>query len=248
MLEARQHVYDVWQTFALSTCEQPGARKRNCKYCGQAEQEELPMRKHIASRWQVSIQAKLFTPGEQQKLCRHCGLVMQTRAYYPGDKAFAVSFCLPGLRFRDIYSDTTREWYRFYLVDTRQDAEHSLPLVAADAHQVGQVVLKVVGGKLSVCYELFDARSKVLKERLHLLKPSEELTAEFILSDRKGMKLSGAEDIYHSTGDGDLVLVYLRLSGVYDPGRAGNVRLNWQSESLESILNEQTTLLTVWNK
>ncbi len=247
-LAPKNHVYDRWRVDAEATCDRAGQRSRACKLCGQAEQEALPLRKHSAGRWQVSVPASLFTPGEQAKSCKHCAAILETRPYYPGDKAFAVNFCLPGLRFRDAFDEITNEWYRFYLVDLTRDSDITLPLIAADAHVVGQVTLKVVEGRVAARYALSDSKTKVLKERFHLISSLKEMTEEFVHNDRKGLKLSSEDDIFHNAGQGAVALLYLRLSGVYDPSRPGNPLARWQDGAMLNLLKEQSALLQAFNQ
>jgi hypothetical protein len=230
----RKHAYDKWVIVAASTCTAQGMRERQCRHCDFVQTEALPLRKHIAGRWAVAVPAELFTPGLQEKACKTCGLVMDTRPYYPGDRAFAVSFCALGPRLRDVWPQEISPWYRFMLLDLSRDGQTVLPLVAADSHQVGEVTAVVADGRFSVSYSLFGKRSRVWKERLHMLVPGQAVTAGFAEASRQGLRLSTADNIvFHSARGEAAVLLLLRLEGVFDRDDPANRRINWQAANPE---------------
>lgn len=213
----------------MSTCLIAGSRIRSCRHCQQVQSEALPLKAHSAGPWQTVVPAALHKAGEQQKACKACGTVLDTRPYYPGDAAFAVSFCVMGPRFSDVLPGICTEWYRAALVDLTQDLTHTFPLIAANACWVGEVQVQVQAGKAAVSYTLFGRGSQVFRERLQLLSPGTALTEALVLSNRKGLKLSQDAPVFHSLKNADHALVYLRLDGIYDAQDPANRKIDWQN-------------------
>ncbi len=233
-LAPRYHAYDKWEVRSESTCLQPGIRARNCKYCQHIEEEALPQKAHLAASWQVITQAALHRPGERSRSCKNCDTVLETRSYYPGDEAFAVSFCVMGLPVDDLVPDVSEKGYRAALLDTTEDRTLVLPLIAADAYCVGEVHIKIRQGSISASYLLYSTKSRVFKERMQLLEPGTQLTQEIILSNRQGLKVSGEQELFHKLQNLGHVLIYLRFDGIFDFNDPLNEKINWQDEKWQA--------------
>lgn len=229
-LKPRSHAFARWRVVQAPTCTASGLRERPCRHCAFIHREVLRLRAHAAGRWQTAVPARLFTPGQQVKPCRNCGQALLSRSYYPGDKAFAVSFCAMGARFRDAWPGLTTSWYRFALLDLSRDGVVERKLIAADAYWVGNLYAHVEQGRVWVSYTLFGARSKVFKERMQLIAPGTPITEDLLSSNRQGRKLSTPGAIVRHDGKGEqTLLLYLRLDGVFDRLDPANVRLDWSS-------------------
>ncbi len=231
----RNHVYETWQIIKPATCTQTGLRTRECRYCNAAETQELPLRKHITGPWSVSRAATLFHFGEQIRSCKNCGQTLQSRRYYPGDKAFAVSFCVYGPQFRDIWPGVSDEWYRFARIDLTQEGQATFPLIADNKYQVGEVTATVMNGMVKIDYRLFGKRTEVFKERMQLLIPGLTITPETLSSNLQGRKISRNISISRSLKNATSALLFLRFDGIFDPDDPDLLPLSEHEETTGTI-------------
>ncbi|MGI6686801.1 MAG: hypothetical protein ACOX6Y_00305 [Christensenellales bacterium] len=230
VLKPRKHAYHRWQIIRIATCSQVGIRERTCKYCDYQEKQELAMKKHRAGKWTVSVPATLDKHGRQVKTCKNCGIVMQERSYHPGKAHFAVDFCVDGIRLKDVWPDVKNGAFTVAPVLLDQDSEHHLPLTADGRSQVGEVIIGVKKGELTVTYSLFGKRSEVLKERMQIFIPGSVITNKKLASNRQGRKLNQPISIQKSLKGADFALVFLRLDGIFYPDDVGIILLNEQLE------------------
>ena len=64
------------------------------------------------------------------------------------------SVCSLGIRFRDIAPQLTKEWDMFTPLDLSRDGEQTLPLLAANVNEVGDVTITVKNGTVTVTYKI----------------------------------------------------------------------------------------------
>ena len=64
------------------------------------------------------------------------------------------SVCSLGIRFRDIAPQLTKKWDMFTPLDLSQDGEQTLPLLAANVNEVGDVTITVKDGAVTVTYKI----------------------------------------------------------------------------------------------
>ena len=222
-LKPRNHAYARWEVTNPATCSQAGMRQRKCRHCDHLEYQELPLRRHQAGKWQIQVKAALDQPGVQAKTCKQCGIILQTRSYYPGKAAFAVDFCVDGVRLQALWPEVSTDWLTAAPIPLRREAAYLLPLIAKGSYQVGEVLIEVKDGFLHVSYHLSSDKKEIIKERMQVFIHGVSLTEAKMYSNRQGRKMNQDISIREALKDAEMALVFLRMDGVFYQDEPGNL-------------------------
>ena len=190
------------------TCLKPGEKTQKCTVCDAViATEEAPATGHDKGKWVVVKKATRKETGLRELRCKRCTAVLKTEeipvvttVYYSNR-----TVCSFGPRFRD-ESTLTNEWYRFTPVDLSVDGTQTYDLIAYDRYVVGQVVLTVADGTVTVECNYVSKRVQVNEEFLTFLYSIEEtdtLDPEKLIGYSFGEPISIEEDL---NGDTKLLL------------------------------------------
>jgi len=244
-LKSRNHAYSRWKVVQNASCSQNGLRVRACKHCEHQEQQELPLRKHRAGKWQITVPATLNKPGMQVKSCKECGTVLEERSYHPGRRYFAMDFCVGGVAIQDIWPEAKCSWYTFAPVPLTEEAEYRFPLVSQNSMQVGEVLITVTEGYLTIGYTLFGEKNEVLKERMQVFVSGDILTETKLGREHPGRKINKPINIKQTLRGADFALVFLRMDGlVLDDNNSHLFDILKEREPLEKMLDKSYEQIT----
>ena len=190
------------------TCTETGEKTQKCTVCDAViAAEEIPATGHDKGKWVVVKKATRNETGLRELRCKKCATVLKTEeipvvttTYYSNR-----TVCSFGPRFSD-EGIRTKEWYRFTPVDLSVDGTQTYDLIAYDRYIVGQVVLTVADGTVTVECNYVSEWVQVRQEFLtflHSIEETESLEPEKLMGYSFGEPISIEGDL---NGDTKLLL------------------------------------------
>ena len=190
------------------TCTETGEKTQKCTVCDAViAAEEIPATGHDKGKWVVVKKATRNETGLRELRCKKCATVLKTEeipvvttTYYSNR-----TVCSFGPRFSD-EGIRTKEWYRFTPVDLSVDGTQTYDLIAYDRYIVGQVVLTVADGTVTVECNYVSKWVQVRQEFLtflHSIEETESLEPEKLMGYSFGEPISIEGDL---NGDTKLLL------------------------------------------
>jgi hypothetical protein len=143
----------------------------------------------------------------------------------PSLEALKVVFSPLGIPMNELLPDLTKKWYMLLPVDTRVLGTRSIPLIADNQYVVGEAQIHVEEGQITVSSTYFDDRTVPLRTILHFYKELDDLTPRRIVYRYRGYQLDQPISLEKFEERG-ILLMYLRIEGIYDERRSINTRYN----------------------
>ena len=120
-----------------------------------------------------------------------------------------------GLYFEELRPKLTDKWYMGTPIDLSQEGINQYPLVASNAHIIGNAQVTVLGGKLLVSYQAVSG-VKVGSEFFTIFRNLDEIqTLSVKLLAPQARAFGQPIDIQQSFGDDRKVILYLFLTADY---------------------------------
>ncbi len=151
-----------------ATCTEKGLTDgKKCSACGAVTvaQKEIAAKGHTDGKWVTVKAATREEEGLKELHCADCNAVLKsetipvvTVVYYWDNTA-----CSMGLTFRDL-TDLTDEWYQFTPVDLSIEGTQTFYLAASNMYVIGEVIVTVEEGNVTVECEYFSDDIKVKSE------------------------------------------------------------------------------------
>lgn len=156
-IPALKHNYQPGKILEEATCTKVGKQEFFCKNDpNHKEVRDIPMLAHKEGPWEIVKHpdpAKKLN-GLRVKKCLVGGEILKeevipyvTTRFFYNNTASSL-----GLRFRDVKPELGKKWFMFSPVDLSADGEQSIPIVASNAYYLGNALVKVEGGNVTVTY------------------------------------------------------------------------------------------------
>lgn len=171
-----EHVAGEMTITTEATCTEAGEKTQSCTLCGAVlATEEIPAEGHDEGVWIVVQPATETETGIEELQCTKCHTVLDSAVIpvqQPGEIEYymnntASSF---GPRFRDV-SLLTDKWYRFTPIDLSSDGVQKFDLIGSDAYKIGEVIVTVESGNVTVtCH--YVSRDIIVRDEFCTFLPS----------------------------------------------------------------------------
>ena len=162
-IEATGHSDTIKRT--LPTCTKKGKTIRTCSVCGDVRTSYPKALGHDFGLWTVTKAVTETEAGEEQRVCANCGEI-ETRVVTAYTILTADAF-VSGVSFADV-TELEADKETFAAIDLTVDGKHTFDLIG-DCYIIGTVTVEVVGGKVTVTYELVSDEIKVNEEFLTVM-------------------------------------------------------------------------------
>lgn len=173
------HIYGAWTVVTPAACGVKGQEKRVCTLCGKAETRSIKALKHVSDEnWVIVKTATLGSRGTQATHCTVCGGQARTRSYAPRGYTYDVPFYAYGtLAGNDVPAALASLTGRLIYVDMALEGVSRAPLVTEDNYMIGEAVITVAGGALSVSVEEASEPTRMRDILWHAFGSLEDLSA-----------------------------------------------------------------------
>lgn len=203
------HAWDKGNVTMQPTCTTDGVKTYTCANGGCTKTEVIPAKGHTAGEWVETKPATNSEEGEQKRYCTVCGEVLETQTIARKHPGYNMTVCSVGPRFRDV-SNITTEWDMFTPIDISEDGVQRYDLIAGNMHVIGEVILTVADGSLTVTYEIPNGNIRQEKDEdflsiLPSLSSVESLDRNSMTAYKFGEPISIADDL----GGDTKVLLYV---------------------------------------
>lgn len=237
------HKAGEWAAVKAPTCTQEGTKEQKCTVCAALLAEEtIPAVGHIEGEWVITKKPTRLEEGEKQLPCAVCGEVLAKESVPVLTVIdYSMTACSAGPRFRDA-GVATDEWDMFTPVDLSADGEWKYDLIAGNTHVIGNVTVKVAGGKVTVDYVLNSKQMKVNSEFVTFLSSIGDVTT--IKHDELKAYAFGQEiDIEDDLGGDTKVLLYVCNRILYDSDTNGVEHFSRDSISYNALCEELAQIM-----
>lgn len=219
--EAKTHNFSKWENGKKNSCTQSGEKYRTCKRCGHVEHKSLSARGHKPGRFKTVKKAEAFTPGIQQRICKNCGQILEEREYKLSKEAMAVTFSPLGIPITELLPERTEQWYMIVPIEIEKPNEIKLPIVADNKRIIGEITVSVTNKDILTKVDYTEKDTEELNVLLHFYSSLDELTPKRIKYRYKGLDINNPTPLSKFAGK-DVIIMYLRIEGVYDGRSASN--------------------------
>ena len=243
VVAALGHKAGEWTAVKAPTCTQERTKEQKCTVCAALLAEEtIPAVGHIEGEWVITKKPTRLEEGEKQLPCAVCGEVLAKESIPVLTVIdYSMTACSVGPRFRDM-GVTTGEWDMFTPVDLSADGEWKYDLIAGNTHVIGNVTVKVAGGKVTVDYTLNSKQMKVNSEFITFLPSISDVTS--IKHDELKAYAFGQEiDITEVLGGDTKVLLYVCNRVLYDSDTNGVEHFSRDGVNYNALCEELTQIM-----
>lgn len=237
------HKAGEWAEVKAPTCIKEGAKEQKCTVCAVVLAEDvIPAKGHVDGEWVVTKKPTRLEEGEKQLPCAACGAVLAKESIPVLTVIdYSMTACSVGPRFRDV-GVATGEWDMFTPVDLSADGEWQYDLIAGNTHVIGNVTVKVAGGKVTVDYVLNSKQMKVNSEFVTFLPSIGDVTT--IKHEELKVYAFGQEiDIAEELGGDTKVLLYVCNRILYDSDTNGVEHFSRDSVSYNALCEELAQIM-----
>lgn len=198
-----------WVRTLEPTCSAYGEEKRTCVRCGVAETRRVKRAKHTPGGWKAMPAPSLEKPGRKVRYCTVCNKMVDSKQYAPDSYRYGMVACGFGPFAYQFNPDLIASSDRLVPVDFTKAERQTLPLITADNYYVGDALVDVRDGVLSVDVKLLDPKTVVLNGSYMVFADIGEITPEALTYRAQTVELGSATSV---TGDKGILVLRLNLN------------------------------------
>jgi hypothetical protein len=200
-IPALGHSYSKYEVIKAATCTEKGQQTAACDRCGETKVSDVPALGH-SGRWITVTEPTATENGYKEFKCTRCGKVLDTQIIPKIGEAGSKKINNLGVKLAETEFETLPS---IWMIDLSQTEPVCVPLLFADTYVVGQLVVEVHDGIMTVKVELPES-VKIEEIKLKL-----SATVEGLL-DEKEYEFDTEYRIADEFGEADTL--YLCFDGV----------------------------------
>ncbi len=226
--QAKGHNFNAWHETRKPACNKKGLESRECSLCGRVENRETVYGKHVVKKgtskggksfsWYANPQPSLERKGRKVQYCENCKKIIKSKEYAPDNFHYDMPVYGFGPMAGSVSTQLAGSLERLIPVDLTTPGEKYYALVSQDNKLIGQAVVAVVEGTLSVNYRLSDPNTVVKQAMFYFYPSALSITAQDLNDPTKAYQFNQALP----TGGLMSCVISPRLIVNYDSDNPGN--------------------------
>lgn len=210
--KALGHDFGVgWVRTLDPTCSAYGEDRRTCTRCLKTETRRVKRTKHTPGGWMAMPAPSLEKPGRKVRYCEVCNKMVDSQQYAPATYRYGMGVSAFGPFAYQFNPALIASSDRLVPVSFTKAERQTLPLVTADNFYVGDIVIDVRDGILSVDTRLNDPKTVVVNGSYMVFANVGEITPDALTYRAQTVEIGSATPVTGEKG----VLV-LRMTINYD--------------------------------
>lgn len=210
--KALGHDYGVgWVRTLEPTCSAYGEDRRVCVRCLRTETRRVKRVKHTPGGWMAMPAPSLERPGRKVRYCDVCNKMVDSQQYAPATYRYGMGVSAFGPFAYQFNPALIASSDRLVPVDFTSAERQTLPLVTADNFYIGDVVIDVRDGILSVHTRLNDPKTVVVNGSYMVFANVADITPDALTYRAQMVELGSATPVTGSKG-----ILVLRMNVNYD--------------------------------
>lgn len=245
------HRFGAWETISKGTCIKKGQQKRKCPDCGREEYRETEFGKHEVNPGEMTVKGKkvkfswyakpaptLERKGRKVQYCKHCKKVMKSQEYAPENYHYDIPVYGFGPMAGSVSTALAGSMERLIPVDLTTPGEKYYALVSQDNKLIGQIIVGVTEGSLSVNYRTSDPATVVKQAMFYFYPSAASMTLQDLNDPTKAYQFGQAIP----TGGLTSCVISPRLIVNYDSDNPGNRIFNEAGLYIDGTSNNSMVL------
>ncbi|NLJ65514.1 MAG: hypothetical protein GX337_09090 [Christensenellaceae bacterium] len=252
--QAQGHSFGPWEDDPdhPPTCQQKGRKIRKCTICGRTESRETEFGKHVAKTgttkgkggkklsfsWYAKPEPSLERKGRKVQICKYCNKVMKSQEYAPDNYHYDIPVYGFGPMAGSVSTALAGSMERLIPVDLATPGEKYYALVSQDNKLIGQIIVGVTEGSLSVNYRTSDPATVVKQAMFYFYPSAASMTLQDLNDPTKAYQFGQALPVGGLTS----CVISPRLIVNYDSDNPGNRVFNEAGLYIDGTSNNSMVL------